>query len=155
MDTNNFNYVMEVDQTPSQVFNAVNNVKAWWLEDFRGSSARVGDEFEVRYGDVHYSRHRLTELVPDKRVVWLVTDSSLNFLQNKSEWNGTTQVFGITETGGKTRLEFTHIGLVPASECYNDCRKGWTQFLEQSLQKLITEGTGDAAVMVPEMEAKK
>jgi hypothetical protein len=42
----------------------------------------------------------------------------------------------------ETRIDFTHVGLLPGIECYNDCSKGWNFFIKESLFKFITEGKG-------------
>jgi hypothetical protein len=44
-------------------------------------------------------------------------DSQLNFVKDKTEWNGTDIVFEITKKDDKTELRFTHVRLVPAFEC--------------------------------------
>jgi hypothetical protein len=49
------------------------------------------------------------KLFPGKQVVWLVTDSKLNWLEtDKYEWTNTKMVFEITTKGDKTVLHFTH-----------------------------------------------
>lgn len=131
-----------VDQAPEEVFKAINNVPAWWNPDMKGKSEKLNDEFEVQFGDMHYSKQRLTEVVPNKKVVWLVTDSSLSFLENKSEWTGTKISFEISSQNGRTKLTLTHTGLVPTAECYNACSPAWTQYMQNSLYYLITKGKG-------------
>ncbi len=95
--------------------------------------------------DLHRSTQKITELVPGKKVVWHVSDAQLNFVKNKTEWNGTEVVFEITRKGGKTELRFTHVGLVPAFECYGDCSGAWGFYINDSLRSLITTGKGQPA----------
>ena len=142
MTTTDFSTTMLVSQTPEEVFNAVNNVRGWWSETLEGETHQLNDEFVYRHNDIHYSRQKLVEIVPAAKVVWLVTDSSLSFVKNKSEWNGTKIVFDISHEGDKTLLTITHIGLVPEIECFDGCSKGWTYYLHESLYKLITTGKG-------------
>jgi hypothetical protein len=142
MDNQNFTISFWVDQTPEEAFNAVINVYQWWTENIEGSSEKQEDEFEVRFGDVHYSKQKLIEIVPGRKVVWLVTDSRLSFVEDKSEWTNTRIIFEIAEQGGKTQLRFTHQGLVPQGECYDACSNAWTGYIQHSLKNLITTGKG-------------
>jgi hypothetical protein len=130
-----------VSQTPHLVFVAITNVRGWWSETLEGESAQHGDEFIYRHGELHYSRHRLTEVVPDEKVGWLTTDSSINFVEDKTEWTGTTVIFNIKEEDGQTTLEFTHHGLVPQLACFEACTGGWRYYIE-SLRQLIINGEG-------------
>ena len=80
--------------------------------------------------------------MPGRKVVWHTADSHLNFVKDKTEWNGTEIVFEITRKEDKTELRFTHVGLVPAFECYGDCSGAWGFYINDSLRSLITTGKG-------------
>jgi len=138
----NFTTVFLVEQSPEEVFAAINNVRGWWSEEIDGSTDKLGAEFEYHYQDLHVSTQKITELVPGKKVVWHVLDSRIDFVKDKTEWNGTDIVFEITRKDDKTQLRFTHVGLVPAFECYGDCSEGWGFFINDSLRGLITTGKG-------------
>lgn len=137
-----FSTIILINQTPEEVFNAVNNVCGWWQGEIEGETTKLDDEFTYRMQEFHFSKQKLIELVPNEKVVWLVTDSNLNFTEDKSEWTGTKISFEISEINNKTQLKFTHQGLVPTVECYGACSNGWSQLIQQSLFSLITTGRG-------------
>jgi len=141
--TSDFTITLSVNRTANEVFNAINDVRAWWTEDMEGKSEQVNDEFTVRFfDDVHVSTQKLLEVVADEKVVWLVTDSTLRFLKDPNEWTGTKISFEIAEKDGKTQIHFTHFGLVPEVECYEDCTLGWNRYINGSLLYLLTDGIG-------------
>jgi len=142
MDNQNLTISFLVDRSPKEVFDAVNNVRGWWTENLKGNTQKLNDEFEVRFGDVHYSKQKLIEVVPDKKIVWLITESKLNFIKDKSEWTNTRISFDITRQGNKTQVRFTHQGLVPQIECYNACSNAWIDYIQNSLRNLIATGKG-------------
>ena len=133
-----------LDQSPEDVFKAINNVRAWWSGDIEGRTDRLGDEFTYRYQDLHRSTHKITEWAPGKKVVWHTVDASINFVEDKTEWNGTDIVFEIARKGDKTELRFTHVGLVPTIECYDGCTDAWGAYINGSLRSLIINGKGQA-----------
>jgi len=143
MNTPDFTISFLVDQTPEEVFNAVNNVRGWWSQGVEGSTEKLNDEFIYRYPEFHYSKQKLIEVIPNKKVVWLVTDSALTFVKQKDEWTNTKISFDITQKGNKTSFRFTHHGLVPQVECFDSCSGGWRQYISGSLFKLITTGKGE------------
>jgi len=137
----NFTTTILVDQTPEEAFNAINNVRGWWTGEpgVEGNTDKPGDEFTYRYKDIHYSKQKVTELIPGKKVVWLITDSKLNFIKDKTEWTGTKISFDIAKKGDKTEIRFTHIGLVPDIECYHDCSNAWSSYINSSLRNFISK----------------
>ena len=142
MTNNNLSITITVDQTPAAVFAAITNVRGWWSERLEGSSAKVGDVFRYRHGELHDCTQRVTEAVPGKKVEWLVTDAYLSFTKDKHEWKDTRVAFEIVGTPGATELRFTHLGVTPESECFEKCAKGWGYFIGQSLKSLIMTGVG-------------
>ncbi len=156
MNTPDFTTTILVDETPSAVFNAINNVRAWWSEEIEGSTDKLNDEFNYHYEDVHRCKMKITESIPNEKVVWLVLDNYFKFTKDKSEWIGTNIVFDISGKDGKTQLQFTHQGLVPQYECYEICRDAWTTYIQNSLRNLITTGKGHPnATGKPQTESEK
>jgi hypothetical protein len=140
----NYTTAFTVDQSPEEIFAAINNVRGWWSEEIEGDTAKLGAEFKFRSEDLHRTTQRITEFVPNQKVVWHVLESHINFVQDKTEWENTDIVFEITQKEeGKTELRFTHVGLAPVLECYSDCSAGWGFYIDHSLFDLITKGKGE------------
>ena len=147
MDKPNFTTSFLVDQSPETVFAAVTDVRGWWSQEIDGPTDRLGAEFEYRFRDIHRCRMRITELVPDQRVVWLVLSNFFSFTEDRTEWTGTHVVFDIARQGDRTELVFTHDGLVPDYECYAACSQGWSTYVGGSLRDLIVTGNGSNVVL--------
>lgn len=142
METKDFTFSIQTEKSPEYVFKAIRDVRSWWSglygESFSGETKEQDDEFSFRAGDgAHYSKQKLVEVVPNKRVVWLITESELSFLDQKDEWTGTKVIFEITGKDGKTELVFTHQGLTPEIECYDSCAPAWSMYLKDKLTPLI------------------
>jgi hypothetical protein len=143
MRAKDYNTSFTVDQSPEEVFDAINNVRGWWSGEIDGRTDKLGAEFTYRYQDLHRSTQKITELARGKKVVWHVLDAKINFVKDKDEWNGTDIVFEIARKGDKTELRFTHVGLGPTIECYGKCAGAWGFYINESLRSLITTGRGD------------
>src|ERR1035438_10817987 len=111
MKKRSFTTTISVDQTPSEAFAAVNNVRGWWSGEIEGATDKLGAEFTYRYKDAHRSTQKVMELIPGKKVAWHVSDSHLSFVKDESEWTGTDIAFDISTKDGKTEIRFTHSGL--------------------------------------------
>ncbi|MES2748271.1 MAG: SRPBCC domain-containing protein [Bacteroidota bacterium] len=142
MENKDFTSTITVDKSPKEVFEAITNVRAWWSGEIEGNTNKLGDEFSYKVGDVHFSKHKIVESEPYSKVVWQVIESHLSFTEDKSEWIGTKIIFEITPQENKTKLTFTHHGLVPKIECYDACSNAWSQIIQESLFSLITTGEG-------------
>jgi hypothetical protein len=142
MQNQNFTTTLLVEQTPEAAFNAINNVCGWWSEEIEGPTEKLNDEFNYHYEDIHRCKIKLIEVVPGKKIVWLVMDNYFKFTQDKSEWKGTKISFELSRQDTKTQIVFTHIGLVPEYECYEICRDAWSNYIQNSLRSLITTGKG-------------
>ena len=143
MEDKNFKTEIVVAQSVKEVFNAVNDVRGWWSENITGSTSGINTEFIYQYKDVHVCKMKIVEFVPDKKVAWLVLENQFSFTNDKSEWKGNKIIFEISEKEGKTKLEFTQIGLVPEYECYSVCQDAWNSYIQGSLKNLITTGKGN------------
>lgn len=142
MDSQDFTTSILVGNTPAEVFNTILDVRTWWSglynESFEGKSEKVGDEFTfLAGGGAHYTKQKLVELVPNKKITWLVSEANLSFVEDTDEWVGTMISFDINGEIGKTRIVFTHQGLVPQFECYDACSSAWTDYIQQQLKNLF------------------
>ena len=133
---------MAVNASPEAIYSTLTEgVPVWWSQDFKGASAKVGDEFTVRFTGQNMIRMRITELVPNKKVTWLCTDFYIDVpvhLEDKKEWIGTQVIWEISTEGGSTRLDMTHDGLTPEFECWQFCEGGWNRYVASVKQ--VVEG---------------
>lgn len=142
MTEQSFTMTLVVDHPPEEVFAAVTNVRGWWSRDVTGSGDREGAEFDYHYEDLHRTRIRVVEVVPNRRVEWLVLTNHFAFTEDQTEWAGTRITFEIAGTQTGAELVFTHHGLVPAHECFTVCDNAWRFYVGTSLHALITTGEG-------------
>ena len=142
MKPKNVEVTIQVTQSPEEVFYAITNVANWWSKDFAGNSKNINDEFIINHPNQHYSKQKLVEVILNKKIVWLVTESNLNWLKaDKEEWTNTKMIFEIGVQADKTILHFTHEGITPEKECYAMITKGWKIIIEDWLFHLITIGS--------------
>ncbi len=142
MENRNYQSTILVTKNTESVFTSIKNFRAWWSEEIEGSTDEVGETFFYHYKDVHLSKLKLIEEIPNQKLVYLVTDNEFNFIEDKTEWVNSKLIFEISSVGDKTQVLFTHEGLTPESECYDVCNDAWTSYIQGSLKSLIETGTG-------------
>lgn len=141
MNTKNFTITIELEKSSQEIFNCITNVPKWWSRDFEGRSKQLNNEFIIHHPERHYSKQKVVEIIPNEKIVWLVTHSTLYWLQkNKHEWTNTKMIFEIRQGNGKTMLHFTHEGLTTDKECYEMCSNGWSIVIKEWLFNYITNG---------------
>jgi hypothetical protein len=144
MKTENKSYTttIEVPNSQEEIFKRItNDVSKWWGgKDFSGKSSNLNDEFIINHPGAHYSKQKLIEFIPGKRIVWLVTESRLSWLKDQEEWTNTKMIFEISPKTHSCHLRFTHEDLVPEKESYTKCSEGWNMVIKDWLYSLIRYG---------------
>lgn len=137
-----FNSSISAKISASEAIKKISNVPEWWGVTYTGSAEKKGDTFTVKMTGDSFFNFTVTELIPGKRVVWLVTDCNMPWYSDKKEWANNKLVFDLHEHNGMTELKFTHEGLTSEVECYKDCAPGWTHWIKTSLFSYFTTGKG-------------
>src|SRR4051812_30024975 len=110
------NYAVEIEMAKplDEVFNHFVELSEWWPEDFEGDPIRHNSEFIFCSGETHYSKNKVIEFVPNKKVVWMATESLRK--TDNYDWTGTKFIFEFTPRNGKTLLKFIYDGVVLEDE---------------------------------------
>lgn len=140
MNDQSLSIAFTVDEDPDQVFAAINDVRSWWAGDIDGITDKIGSEFTYTYEDMHRSTQRITDLVPGRLVTWRVVEGSIRFVDDETEWTNTVIRFDITPRGPRTEVRFTHVGLVPDSQCFDSCSTAWSHYVGTSLRNRVSGG---------------
>jgi uncharacterized protein YndB with AHSA1/START domain len=142
---NHYHRQLLLAASPDAVYQALSTqegLRSWWTQSCHAATA-VGGTATFRFGE-HHKIMRIERLAPGREVRWHCVEALINVeaFKRKDEWVGTDIVFRLTpQPGGKTRLDFEHVGLTPDFECYGVCEPGWNLYLD-SLQSLVETGQG-------------
>lgn len=142
MGNKDFNSSITAPITPAEAIKKIGNIPGWWGVTFTGSTEKQNDRFTVKMTGDSFFNFTVEELVPGKRVVWLVTDCYMPWYSDKKEWTNTRLIFDLREKNGVIEIRFTHEGLTPEVECYKDCESGWVHWIKTSLFSYLTTGEG-------------
>lgn len=142
MKKQDYTATIVVNASAKDVIKSINNVAGWWTENIEGNTQNVHDVFTIYFGDEAFVTFKVVEVIPEKKITWLVIDCYLQWFNNKTEWTNTEIIFEISTDNNEAKINFTHIGLQPQVECYENCVKGWDQYIKGSLFDLINQGKG-------------
>ncbi len=142
MKKQDFNCSITTNVTVEEAMAAISRVQNWWVTNFEGTSKKLSDVFTARVGET-FVTFNITEFIPNTKIVWTVTDCYFPWLKIKTEWIGTKIIFDISTENNLTSIKFTHLGLVPQMEGYDNFVKGWKVYVQGSLLKLLSEGVGE------------
>ncbi|MBC7744217.1 MAG: SRPBCC domain-containing protein [Flavobacterium sp.] len=142
MTPQDYSATLLIAQGKRTTFDSIKNFRGWWSEQIEGETNKLNEVFFYHYKDIHLCKIKLIELVANNKLVYQVVDNRFNFTKDKREWINTKLIFEISTEGNKTKVEFTHEGLVPEYECYEICNNSWDGYIKNSLYNLITTGKG-------------
>ncbi len=138
---NSYHRDLTTPASAGKAFNAIGSVGDWWAKDTKGNTRKLGGVFTVRFGET-FVNFKVAEYQPDRKVTWEVTDCYLPWLDDKTEWKNTSVHWEVSSKDKLTEIAFTHVGLQPQIECYENCVKGWDQYVLGSFKKLLATGEG-------------
>ena len=114
MKNQQYTVSIEVSKSPNIVFDHIVDLSKWWPEDFEGESIALNSEFVLKTGDSHYSKNKVIEFVPDKKLTWIATEGIRK--TDNYDWTGTKFIFELTPHDNYTLLKFTYDGVVLDNE---------------------------------------
>ena len=135
--TVNYTVEIEIVRSLNDVFAHLIDLSKWWPEEYEGEDISLNTAFIFRTGDGHYSKNKVIELVPNKKVVWLVTESIRK--TDNFDWTGTKMIFELLPNGNKTLLQFTYDGVILENE-YDRLVQICDMVIKENLYKFLMNG---------------
>jgi hypothetical protein len=140
MEKREFTCSITANITAKEALEKISQVSEWWVADVEGETKKLNDVFTVHAGTT-WKAFKIIEVVPDKKVVWLVTDCNLPWNTDLTEWKNTKIVWEVSTVNDAAQISFTHVGLAEL-DCAGQCEKAWSSYIKESLFKFITQGKG-------------
>ncbi len=136
--TDDYVYELQVRAPRQEIIAALTDdgvIRSWWTAATR--SERHGDDVRLfMRGDAPFVDFTIVHPPGSGTVTWVVTACV------QSDWVGTRPSFSVrSNRDGTSAIEFRHVGLRPALECFDQCRAGWNHFMP-SLHQFLETGAG-------------
>ena len=135
--SDDYTYSMQVHAPVSEIVAAVTDGAAicrWWTsaEQFE----RIGQEVRLLRDGAAWVSFKIDHSVGSTEVSWTITACGVE------DWIGTRPSFSVrSNDDGTVSVDFCHVGLRPALECFDMCQAGWNHFMP-SLHQFLETGVG-------------
>ena len=98
MENKNYHRTFIVNASAEEAMNKISQVNLWWKKDFLGSTEKLNDKFTVPFGELSgetsFVDFVISEMIPNRKVVWKVSPGLLPGLCN-SNVGGPTFFFAL------------------------------------------------------------
>lgn len=142
-----YKHTLTVKAEPESVYLAVTKEYDNWWGPMNAHFLEIGDKATINFRpnpttwtfqakELEFPTRVVLECIDAKHVDGDLPDSVL------AEWLGTHLIWEIERKGDGALVTFVHEGLVPGLKCYEVCKRGWSHFIEDSLQSYLNSGKG-------------
>src|SRR5437879_3697989 len=109
MEKKNYDKTIIVNVSAEEAIKKISQINLWWATNVQGDTKNLDDVFTVRFGKT-FSTIQITEIIPDKKILWSILNSSLPLFKDEKIWNGTKMVWEISSSNRATEITMTHVG---------------------------------------------
>ena len=131
--------------SPREALEKISRVSERWSKNLEGKSQKPNDVFTVRFRSGDMYKAKVSEMLPDTKIIWEFIDAYQGWVKNPTEWVGTKIIWEVTPQKDSVEVKMTHAGLVPELECFDQCTKGWNYLMLESLSQFLNGGKGRPA----------
>lgn len=129
---------LHIKALKSEVFKAISTIKGlsnWWTVQTQGTEG-LGAEIDFAFGEFQGPIMKVIEYKEDNSLVW-------RCIARAEGWIGHTFTFKLSQSEGKTLVQFSHDGWPEQDEFYAQCSFSWGRYLE-SLRQYCQTRKGEA-----------
>jgi len=118
-------HLVFIKSTPEKIYEAITTQKgiaSWWSVR-NNAKPEVGSTYRISFGGDYFKDIKITELVPNIKVVWRILDAH-------PEWVNTTVTFDIRMGANSAELRFNHAGWKAYTDMFAQCNHHWGVYLQ-------------------------
>ena len=105
MRDQNYTISFSVDESPEEVFSAINNVRGWWSQAIEGDTDKLGAVFYYHYQNVHRCTFKITGFVPGRKLFGMFCKTTLTL--SKKRPSGPARMLSLKLPGRVAKQKFT------------------------------------------------